>query len=115
MIAAAILAILILDVLSYRADSEREAKGYYILSAAVGALAQGIWISVDCRLMGRPIRRWPMAAVFCGPLGIWTYMIVSYRARAVFMILASIAVYAVAIFLPEVVIRLLEGDAESAL
>ncbi|HZL72346.1 MAG TPA: hypothetical protein VFC86_07790 [Planctomycetota bacterium] len=114
MIAFVMAAFLLIGFFESRAETEGDAKALYLASGVVGALAQGIWISFDCRHLGRRIRRWPLLGVFCGPIGIWIYMIVAYRNRALYMIPISIVVYAVAIALPELLFFWPE-DTESAL
>jgi len=114
LIAFVMVAFLLIGFFESRAETEGDAKALYLASGVVGALAQGVWISFDCRHLGRRIRRWPLLGVFCGPIGIWIYMIVAYRNRALYMIPISIVVYAVAIALPELLF-FWPWDTESAL
>jgi hypothetical protein len=44
--------------------------------------------------------------LFFGPLAIWTYMILEYRARALYLIPLSLAIYAVIILVAGVVLIL---------
>jgi hypothetical protein len=60
----------------------------------ITALAHGMWITLDCRILGRPVGAWRFAGFFCGPLGLWAYFLLVYRARALVMIPLSLLIYA---------------------
>ncbi len=65
------------------------------MSAIVAALAHALWITLDCRRRGAEVGAWRFAAILCGPIGIWLYLIVTYRVRALLYIPLSLAIYSV--------------------
>jgi hypothetical protein len=63
-------------------------------AAALGALTQMLWITMDCKRNGREVGWWRFAAFFLGPLAIWIYLGAQCRGRALVLFPPSIAVYA---------------------
>lgn len=113
MIACVVLAFMVLDYFSCRAVTDRDAKPFYLAGGVLAMFAQGVWISFDCRHLGRRVGRWPLVAVLCGPFGVWFYLITMYRSRALYLIPISIGVYGAAILLPALVAMLAEGSASA--
>lgn len=102
-----ILLVTLLALLEDRQPTEKEGQPYRIAYSLIAALTQGAWMSLDCRLLGRRVGWWPIGAVICGPFAIWTYMIVAYRSRALYLIPFSVLVYATSFGLAAVVDSLL--------
>lgn len=72
-------------------------------SMAVAALAQGLWVTMDSSRLGRRVGGWRFAAIFFGPFGVWAYLAVACRRRALAWIPLSVAIYAVVFFFPAVI------------
>lgn len=78
-------------------DAAHQERGRHTpWSCAAGfltALAHGIWISLDCRILGVRVGAWRFAAFFLGPLAIWCHMLVRYHVQSLWMIPTSILIY----------------------
>jgi drug/metabolite transporter (DMT)-like permease len=63
--------------------------------ALIGSVLHGMWISLDARILNRPVGGWRFAAFFLGPFAIWAWLIREYGRKAFYMIPISIAIYLV--------------------
>ena len=63
----------------------------------IHALAHGLWITLDARILNRKVGGWRFAAFFFGPFTLWVWFVVAYGRKAVFLIPISLAVYAAAV------------------
>ena len=87
------------EIISYfydPADFVAGRKNFFsIVSGLTWWLGHGIWLSMDRRRRGLEVGRWRYAVIFFGPLAIWAYMALEYRARALYLIPLTLAIYAV--------------------
>ncbi len=65
-----------------------------LLLMIVGAVGQGLWITMDRTRRGREVGWWRWGAILLGPLAIWLYLALEYGPRALLLVPVSIAVYA---------------------
>jgi len=79
---------------------------FSVLSGLTWWLGHGVWLSMDRRRRGLDVGCWRYGVLFFGPLAIWTYMILEYRARALYLIPLSLAIYAVMVLVVGVVVTL---------
>ena len=92
-------------------DESFEASGptpSSLVAAAVGAAAHALWISMDCARRGKSIGWWRLCAILFGPITIWTYLVVAYRVKALYLIPLSLLIY-FAFLIPPVVIAIAIG------
>jgi len=71
--------------------------------AAIAALfTQATWITMDLQRRDREVGWWRFGVILCGPLVIWLYLVLHYRARALYLIPLSLVPYIAATLVPRV-------------
>jgi len=87
------------ELLSYFYDPKeyrnQQTNVFDVAASLIGWLGHAIWLSMDRRRRGLPIGWWRFGVIFLGPLAIWLYLAIEYRARALYLIPLSLAVYLV--------------------
>ena len=74
--------------------------------AVLTALAHGLWVTLDAQALNRKVGGWRFAAFLLGPLAIWLWLIREYRAKALYLIPISIAIYLIPVAQVSVAIAL---------
>ncbi len=91
--------IVMAEVMAYFYDPAEFERGkrnvFSVVAGLLWWLGHGLWLSMDRRRRGLEMGRWRYAVVFLGPLAIWIYLTLEYRARAVYLIPLSLAIYIV--------------------
>ena len=85
----------VLYIIDHTLSPDGRRSGWSCAASILFALAHGLWITLDARILGRRVGAWRFDAFFLGPLTIWAWMLTSYRAKALFLIPVSLAIYAV--------------------
>src|ERR1041384_6251443 len=66
------------------------AGGKMTLPGVLGGLSlwlgQALWLTMDRRRRGLDVGRWRYAIIYLGPLVIWTYLLLEYRLKALYLI-----------------------------
>jgi hypothetical protein len=87
------------ELLSYFFDPAEyrngKTNGFTIVGSLIGWLGHALWLTMDRRRRGLPIGWWRFGVIFLGPVAIWLYLAIEYRARALYLIPLSLAVYLV--------------------
>jgi hypothetical protein len=99
LMAAWVLGFTALAIMNAHQSQQGERTPWGCAAGMVTALAHGIWITIDARILNRPVGAWRFAAFFLGPIAIWLWLAVGYGWKAVFLIPASMLVYGAAISL----------------
>lgn len=76
-------------------DGPRDIDLYSAAANVIWWLGHALWMSMDRRRRGLEPGIWRYLVIFLGPLAIWLYLIVEYRARALYLIPLSLGIYAV--------------------
>ena len=84
----------VLFIMDYNQSPDGRRTPWGCAAGFLFALAHGIWITLDARILGRRVGAWRFASYFLGPLVIWAWMLTAYRAKALFLIPVSVAIYA---------------------
>src|SRR5258706_11856036 len=66
-----------------------------VLSALTSWFGHAVWLSMDRRRRGLEIGAWRFAVIMIGPFAIAFYLLLEYRARALYLIPLQLAVYGV--------------------
>jgi hypothetical protein len=91
---AAGIAIGLFDCLTNPAAYRRERTTLLsILGTLVWWFGHALWLTMDRRRRGLEVGRWRYGVIFFGPFAIWLYLILEYRARALYLIPLSVAIY----------------------
>ena len=99
LIAAWLLGFTALAIMNANHSPHGERTPWGCVAGLVTALSHGIWITIDARILNRPVGAWRFLAFFVGPLAIWLWLAVRYGWKALFLIPASFLVYGAAVFL----------------
>ena len=73
--------------------SEKNSQGYTLMMTLLNSFANAMWINMDRRRRGREIGYWRWAAILFGPAATLLYLILEYKARALFFVPILVAVY----------------------
>src|SRR5689334_10404900 len=72
----AVLCLIFMGLLTVDVLDPPNSRGFgpfHCFAAAVGALAQATWVTMDCHRRGRPVGGYRFASIAFGPLGLWFY------------------------------------------
>jgi hypothetical protein len=75
-------------------DPREKIRIFEIAANLIGWLGHAVWLSMDRARRGLDTGSgWRYAVIFLGPLAIWFYLILEYRARALYLIPLSLGIY----------------------
>ena len=90
---------MIAELLYCALEPEEFARGRHgVFSVAAGLLwwlGHAVWLSMDRNRRGLESGGWRYAVIILGPVAIWIYLIVEYRARALYLIPLSLGIYGI--------------------
>ena len=103
------------EVLSYFYDPKEFLAGksnlFSVATNLTWWLGHALWLSMDRRRRGLEGGRWRYWVIFFGPLAIWAYLVLEYRARAVYLIPLHLAIYGVMALVCLILLRFAMGAA----
>jgi len=77
-------------------DPREKLKVFDVAARLIWWLGHAVWLSMDRSRRGLETGgAWRYAVIFLGPLAIWFYLLVEYRARALYLIPLSLGIYLV--------------------
>ena len=77
-------------------DPREKFRVFQVAANLIWWLGHAVWLSMDRNRRGLESGSgWRYAVIFLGPIAIWLYLIVEYRARALYLIPLSLAIYLV--------------------